>query len=87
MDLSMSLNLTSDGMTVEELVASSEIRVPFQACSMNSMSIPAGPQPSPQPDGLQLSIDPDKLAQAEFDMAAKRFGDRNREALTELAKW
>jgi len=84
----MSLNLTSDGMTMEELVDSSEIRVPFQAWSVNStMSVSVQPEPSAQPDGLQLSIDPDKLAQAEFDMAAKRFGDRNREALTELAKW
>ncbi len=87
MKLSMNLNLTSDGVAVEELVASSEIRAPFQVWSMNSISIPLGPAPSAHEHGVQLAIDPDRLAQAAFDIAAQKVADRNREALTELAKW
>jgi len=36
---------------------------------------------------LRLSIDGQKLAQARFRIAADTYIERNREALTELAKW
>jgi hypothetical protein len=77
---------------MQNVVASSEPIVPFQTCSIQTCSISFTTMPScgdlsACDGGLPLTIDPDRLRQAIFEIAAQNVSERNRDALSELAKW
>lgn len=80
-------NAKLDEMSVERDIESHTIPVPFQTPSAPSTVSISGQGRPVGRAGFGLSINRQRLAQAEFDRGADAFGERNREALTELAKW
>ena len=81
-------NVTAEDMILEKAAQLRTTLIPFQTESphLNAYRSQAG-SVSGEECALRLSIDPEKLARADFEQARDGFIERNREALTELAKW